>query len=228
MLWGLKKLADNQACQTQLRSVLRHCYSQARYQNRDPSVDEITTINIPYLDAVIEEILRHSGTSPALDRQAKVDTTLLGYPVPQGTLLLMLTGGPSLRSPGFEIDEVRRSETCQTAKRQGKARNEWEPHDIDLFKPERWLRPASEGKDSPHQDYKFVSGAGPMLAFGLGTRGCFGRRLGYLELRIVFVLIVWNFELLPCPKELSGYSCKMGVTTKPKYTYVRLRRAILD
>ncbi|KAF2218977.1 cytochrome P450 [Elsinoe ampelina] len=227
VLWGLKKLADNQESQSLLRSALQRCYTRARSENRGPSVDEITTTNIPYLDAVIEEILRHSGTTPALDRQAVVDTTVLGYPIPKGTLLLMLTGGPSLRSPGFEIDEARRSESCQGAKRQGKTRNEWDNRDIDSFRPERWLVPLGDGKVGLHQDGEFDSGAGPMLAFGLGIRGCFGRRLGYLELKIIFALIVWNFELLPCPKDLSGYSCKMGVTTKPKDTYVRLKRVIL-
>lgn len=228
----MKNLADNQVPQTQLRSILQDSFSAAKSENRNPSVGEITGTSIPYLDAVIEEIFRQSGTSPAVDRQTTTDTQVLGYHVPKGTIMLMLTQGPSLRSSAFKIDETRRSQSCQAAKQDGRYRTEWDPLDIDLFKPERWLVPASSTSmlgetEKRDLEYQFDGGAGPMLSFGLGMRGCFGRKLGYLELRILITLIVWNFELLPCSKDLSGYGCKMGVTTKPKDCYVRLRKVDL-
>jgi cytochrome P450 len=43
---------------------------------------------------------------------------------------------------------------------------------------------------------EFDPSAKPVLAFGLGLRGCFGKRLAYVEIRILITLIIWNFELL--------------------------------
>lgn len=213
-LWGLKCLSDNQAPQRHLRSILQASLGAAWAEKRDPSVREIVGTNLPYLDAVTEEILRCAGTIPCIDRQATADTEVLGHRVPKGTTMYILSNGPSIKSPAFEIDEHRRSQTCQDAKQDGRSRSEWNPGDMGWFKPERWLVSAGE----------FSREAGPQLAFSLGTRNCYGKRLAYLELRIFIVQIVWNFELLPCPGPLSGYGSKIGITNKPRQCFVRLRK----
>lgn len=220
-------MTDNQSAQSKLRSILQASFTFAKSGGRNPTVEEITGTDIPYLDAVIEEILRHSGTSAAIDRQAMTDTQVLGHHVPKGTILLMLTQAQSMRHPAFDIDESRRSQSCQTAKLQGKYRLEWDPQNMSEFEPERWLVPA---EDSPSSEIKkqFDHNAGPMLSFGLGLRGCYGRRLAYLELRILITLVVWNFELFPVPKGLSSYRVKMGVTSKPRDCYVSLRKVKPD
>lgn len=217
LLWGLKCLSDNQIPQKHLRSTLQASFSVAKAENRSPSVREIISVDIPYIDAVIEEILRHAGTIPCIDRQTAVDTNVLGHFVPKGTVMFILSNSSSIRSPAFEIDEHLRSKSCQEAKKAGRSRNNWDPNDIASFNPERWLVSA-DGKT------EFNMEAGPQLAFSLGTRSCYGRRLAYLELRIFVVLIVWNFELLPCTGRLSGYSSKIGITNKPKQCFVRLRK----
>lgn len=124
-----------------------------------------------------------------------------------------------MMSPGFEMDEEQRSAGSQAEKKEGRAR-EWDPSDISSFKPERWLVRREKGEE-------FDPTAGPFLAFGLGTRGCYGKRLAYLELRILLTLIVWNFELLTCPPELSGYKSVLITTTEPTQCYVRLREVDL-
>lgn len=91
--------------------------------------------------------------------------------------------------PGFSVDENKRSETSKAAKLEGRSKS-WDPEDIGVFKPERWLVPASSGKDTGLK-YEFDSSAGPVLAFGLGVRSCFGKRLAYLELRILLTVIIW-------------------------------------
>ena len=68
-----------------------------------------------------------------------------------------------------------------------------------------------------------TSAAGPTLPFGLGVRGCFGRRLAYLELRILVTLLVWHLEFLPCPPVLSSYAARDRLTHSPTQCYVRLR-----
>lgn len=67
--------------------------------------------------------------------------------------------------------------------------------------------------------------AGPHLAFGLGPRACFGRRLAYLQMRIFVVMIIWNFQLQPCPEELSSFKAVDKMSSQPMQCYVRLARA---
>lgn len=201
----------------------------AQKENRNPSVNEIISTNVPYLDATIEEILRYSGTIPCIDRQATADTELLGHFVPKGTTMYILSSGPSVKSPAFQVDENLRSKTCQDAKQAGRHRPEWDPQDISSFKPERWLLPLDKSNsksfvEGQAEHAEFNMEAGPQLAFSLGTRSCYGRRLAYLELRTFIALIIWNFELLPCPSELSEYSSKIGITNKPRKCFVRLRK----
>lgn len=116
-----------------------------------------------------------------------------------------------MMSPAFEIDEKRRSVDASKPDRPVRA---WDPDGMAVFQPERWL---------VGQDGAFDPLAGPQLAFGLGTRQCYGKRLAYLEMRILVTLVVWNFELLPCPPALSGSKPILIMTNRPKDCYVRLR-----
>jgi cytochrome P450 len=164
----------------------------------------------------MEETLRCAGTAPVVDREALTDTNLLGYHIPKGTVVTCLVTGPSMMSPGFAIDNSRRSPTSQAAIRDGQLRS-WNHEDISLFRPDRWIVHEEKGDH-------FNATAGPQLAFGLGTRGCYGKRLVYLEMRIVLTLVLWNFELLPCPPGLSGYHSSLITTNEPQQCYVRLRK----
>ncbi|KXH68637.1 cytochrome P450 [Colletotrichum salicis] len=232
VLWGLKLLADHPTIQSRLRTCMESRYSAASKECRTPSVEEIMQIKVPYLDATMEEILRCSGTAPLVEREAICDTVLLGYPIPKGTQIFCLTQGASLLKPAYEIDETRRNETCRIAVKNRGRVPEWDPADIADFKPERWLTSASQSEkgqaDGTPADekskFEFDSTAGPQIAFGQGRRSCFGRRLAYVELRMLVSLIVWNFEIFKCPEVLSGYEGKDVVTHKPIKNYVRLRK----
>ncbi|TDZ13319.1 Cytochrome P450 monooxygenase TRI13 [Colletotrichum orbiculare MAFF 240422] len=236
VLWALKRLADNPLPQARLRSALRDAFPKAILERRNPRVQEVTGTSIPYLDAFMEEVLRVAGTNAAVDRQATTDTQLLGFAVPKNTIMLILTQGYKVSRDAFRIEEGRRSPSSQAALGTGRVRGEWDAEDVASFKPERWLVSSPSpspgrvegGEEGPsgagaeaEAGVSFNPEAGPQLAFGLGMRACYGRRLAYLELRIMLTLIVWNFELLPCPDRLSKYSARIGVTTKPKscYTY---------
>ena len=175
--------------------------------------------DIPYLDAVVEEILRLANTFPLLERQSTEDTTVLGYQIPKGTTVFMPAYGPSLTEAGFEIDDMSRSESSRNALR-NKGQRKWPEGNMNDFYPERWLRMADDEKQM------FDGTAGPFLAFGLGKRGCFGQKLAYLEMKLLLTLIVWHFELQPCPDNLSSYEDIQGLTRMPKYCYVRPRRIL--
>ncbi|TID01590.1 Cytochrome P450 3A11 [Colletotrichum higginsianum] len=214
--WGVKFLADNPRTQTRLRQDLWDAHAEALVEKRAPTHDEITKAKIPYLDAVIEEILRVGHTVPVIDRQCTQDTVILGHHIPEGTHVFLPNFGPSFTSPPNEIDETLRGETSQLAAKERGIRS-WPVNDMEVFRPERWLM-----QDEQTGNEVYNATAGPTIPFGLGTRGCFGRKLAYLELRLLISLIIWNFELLPCGKELSSYEPIEGITSKPKQCYIRL------
>lgn len=213
--WGVKMLADHPDVQGRLRSALLDAFPDARNQGRLPTHSEIVNSAIPYLDATIEEILRCSTTSYIVDRQAVQDTVLLGHHIPKGTLVWMMTTGASFFEPSFDIDHKVRSPTSQDMAAKGRVRS-WSDNDRAAFIPERWL---VSGGD---QSQVFDASAGPTMPFGAGLRGCFGRRLGYLEMRIILTMLIWKFEFLQCPKELSGYEAFEGVAHKPRKCFVKL------
>ncbi|KAI8932189.1 hypothetical protein NX059_011069 [Plenodomus lindquistii] len=217
LCWGVKFLADNSKAQSELRAALHKTHAEAHARARSPTAHEIVSTQVPWLEATIEEMLRCSGTAPSVDREALVDTQLLGFFIPKGTIVSHPCAGPSTTRPGFDIDEKLRSPSSQEARsKPGVARNVWNRNDVTSFIPERWLK-QRDGR------VEFDPNAGPQLAFGLGTRACWGKRLVYVEARILLTLLVWNFEFLPCPSGLSSYGAVMKTTNEPQDCYVRLR-----
>jgi cytochrome P450 len=198
--------------QSKLRSEIRSVLSHAAAEKRIPTVQEITKTTIPYMDAVMEEIIRHSLTEAGVVRTTVVDVEVLGHHIPKGTDVFLMGNGPSIFTPAFQIDDSLRSPSALVAKN---IVGTWNPDDIADFKPERWLVEGDGRK-------VFDAAAGPLLTFGLGPRGCFGRRLAYLELRLVLLLIIWNFELQKCPEGLSGYDAVDKLTHAPQQCYIRL------
>lgn len=85
LCWGLKYLTDNQDVQQRVRSELRAEMREACQEKRSPSVQELVKMNVAYLDATVEEILRCGGTASSHVRAATTDTQILGYHIPKGT-----------------------------------------------------------------------------------------------------------------------------------------------
>jgi len=221
MCWAVKLLADHGAVQARLRDELQKGHAAARLEKRAPTVHEITQTSIPYLDAAMEELLRCGATVPLGDREATQDTVLLGHHIPKGTIVFFLHNGPGLLMPALPVDDEVRSKQSQAARADGLART-WRDDDVGAFKPERWLVKQLDGT------VVFDAQAGPNLPFGLGLRGCFGRRLAYVKFRILLTMLVWHFEMLECPERLSGYKGILAVVNRPKDCYVRLREVKLE
>ncbi|KAK1635700.1 cytochrome P450 monooxygenase [Colletotrichum phormii] len=219
---GIKYLTDNPEAQTHLREALRQHLHDAVKERRNPTHEEIIKTTIPYLDATIEEILRFAGTTSVTDREAMQDTTILGHHIPKGTNVMMVTIGKSILKPAFDILDALRSKTALDASNRIRS---WEssPYPVEDFKPERWL--VKSDKDPGQMVYDAT--AGPQMAFGLGPRACFGRRLAYLELRMFTAMLIWNFDFLQCPPELSDYRGYDGLTVKPRQCYVKLSKIAL-
>lgn len=180
----------------------------------------------------MEEIFRLSPTLPLVSRQATVDTILLGYRIPKDTNVFFASNGPSYILPAFDVDESLRSDT---AVKSGATRyGVWRADDVERFVPERWLKPATDGDAAaasiesldatdPHA-VTFDATNGPLGTFGHGPRGCFGRRLAYLEMRLLLALLVWNFEFEKVPEALSSYEPRESMVTHPLFCYVRLKK----
>ncbi|KAK1579576.1 cytochrome P450 monooxygenase [Colletotrichum navitas] len=209
--WGIKFLTRNQSAQTRLRAELRAAFPSA---DAPPSVGEIIKTSIPYLDAVVEEVLRCCKALPLMTREALVDTQILGAAIPKGTIIMFLSHGPGVLRPAVPVDDSKRSESGKSILKRTHA---WDSENVGDFVPERWLK---EGSGSEVFDSK----AGPFMTFGHGPRACFGKRLSYLEMRIVLFLLVWSFEFLELSEELSSWDSYSGLTTIPKSCYVKLEK----
>ncbi|EXJ69984.1 uncharacterized protein A1O5_07057 [Cladophialophora psammophila CBS 110553] len=219
LTWTVKYLTGAQSVQTILRSRLRSAYAAATAEQRNPTMEEIIKIPIPYLDATIEEMNRTAQLFNGSIRTTTVDTTLLGYNIPKGTDVFFMQNGPGYLSPPLPVDDSTRSASSLNAKNQA---GQWTPDEEDMktFRPERWLVQNSEaGKEV------FDAQAGPHLAFGLGPRACFGRRMAYLQMRIILVMMLWNFELRKTPAKVSSSAAANKLARHPRMCYVRLEKA---
>ncbi|ORY68347.1 cytochrome P450 [Pseudomassariella vexata] len=212
--WIVKLISEHQDVQNKLRSILQAAYPAALAESRQPNETEITKTSIAYVDAVIEEALRYASPLPVVLRETTMDTILLGHHIPKGTDIFMPSSGPGILMPALPVNDNVRSETSRTKHWGGK----WNEQDMHLFNPERWLKTDETGK------IQYDSQAGPFLAFGLGPRSCFGKRLAYLEIRMVLVLLVWNFVFKPLEGELASSMAVDSLTSNPKYCYVALEK----
>ncbi|RSL42925.1 hypothetical protein CEP54_015300 [Fusarium duplospermum] len=222
--WACKYMTDDQRVQSLLRKSLYEAYPEAAAQNRVPTVTEITkNQHVAYLDAVIEESLRHARVAPVTFRQATVDTQILGVHIPKGTSVGMMASGPGMMTPmtpSIEVDYSKRSANSKAYREKVAA---FDNSNITEFYPERWLK--TQKTESGEEETVFDPNSGPAQPFGLGPRGCFGKKLAYLELRIFFTMIFWEFKMNPIKPELRRQDETVTLTRSPKYVYVSLEMA---
>lgn len=164
------------------------------------------------MEAVIEEALRlHSSI---IARDTVCDTEILGHKIPKGTTVVMLTNGPGFRSPSYPVDHNKRSAASKAS-----PQKKWdETKDLDAFDPERWL--FKNEKDQ----IVFDPNAGPQLNFGMGPRGCWGRKIAWIQLRLMTVLMIWNFNFLEVPQPMRGREAMDTVLHLATDCYVRVEK----
>lgn len=161
-------MTNNQEAQTKLRHALQSGFSMYGDGNL-PDCANLLGADIPYLSAVMEETLRCASTASRGIRVAKVDTEILGRPIPKGAQILLSL---NVRWKPVPVPNDVRSPTSRAEK------SEWIHHpsaqELDRFRPERWL------KMDEHGDEVFDPDVLPRLSFSGGTRGCFGKLSYYL------------------------------------------------
>ncbi|KAI0156917.1 cytochrome P450 [Xylariaceae sp. FL1272] len=212
LTWLIRRLMSNPEEQEKIRVSLRKTYNIAYEQKRMPSVDELAK-TAPYLDAYIEEVLRCHCPVSTIALTTRRDTLILGHPIAKDTPIFLNLTGPSLNMPSVYVEESQRSPTSQAHK---EMRANWDDEDPTAFRPERWLRTNNDGK------VVFSRVAGPFLSLSAGDRGCWGQKLGYLELRILLTLLVWSFEFQRLPSELETWELHDSLATAPKQCYLQL------
>ena len=99
-------------------------------------------------------------------------------PVPTGLLRTVPKGGDTI--DGLWVPEG----TSVAVGSWAASHNPANFRDCDDFVPERWLDKAYD------TDYK--KGAQP---FSLGPRGCIGKHLSYMEMRLILGRLLWNFDV---------------------------------
>ncbi|KAK7432279.1 hypothetical protein QQZ08_001224 [Neonectria magnoliae] len=216
--WWVKYMSRHQRVQDRLRIELRQAHSPAIEEARWPTIQEITSTSIPYLDAVMEETVRYAAVATLIVRTSTCDTEILGYPIPKGVNVILPLTGPSIKEPAISIPEHMRS----TASQRDKGRVPAWGDDVGEFVPERWLKWEGGAEGIPTQ--VFCANAGPNLAFSTGPRQCFGKRLAYLELRVLMTLLVWNFEFGQLDEKLNSDEIVEKLVNLPEDCYVKLAR----
>ncbi|RKL10176.1 hypothetical protein BFJ68_g8792 [Fusarium oxysporum] len=205
--------------QSLLSEAIRNAHPGAVKQNRVPTTEEILKAHIPYLDAVIEEMLRHSRVAPVTIRQATTDTQILGRFIPKGTTVGFLGNGPGVMMPSIPVNQEKRSEAVLAHMERTQLFDE---EDLAQFVPERWLTTTVNGEGE--EETVFDPQKRPSQAFGLGPRGCFGKKLAYIEIRIFLTLFFWMFKLEPIKPELVTEDEMLALTRSPKNVYVKLAK----
>lgn len=218
--WGVKFLADHPSVQDRLRADLRAAFPDAAGARRAPTYPELAKAHVPYLDAVVEEMLRHANTIAFVVRRAQQDATVLGRHVPKGTDVFLMANGAGYLERNMALRDEERSPGARRSQAKGGLTGQWDDADISEFRPERWLK-----RDGETGEEVFDPMAGPTLAFGLGPRGCFGKRFALHGLKIQFALIVWHFRLLGTPAKLSSYDAVQRFAREPVQCFVRLANA---
>lgn len=214
--WAVKYLSLYRDEQYKIIQDLRAAYPEAWDQGRPPTISEITLTHgtrLPYLEAFLREVLRCRPALTFVLREAGQNTNILGYDIPKGIQICIPTFGPGLTEPYLHEQQQEEEKDIPTS-------HTGTPHwdDPEMFRPERWLR-----KNTDSGELEFYPQSGPFLTLGGGRRGCYGKPLVYLSLRIMITLLVWDFVFEELPQGLR-YEDDLGrrPSVLPGYCYVKL------
>ena len=141
MSWALLALCKYPEVQKKLRQELRaQLHASAWKIDSDAPVSADQLADMPYLQAFCNEVLRLFPPIPATTREAMVDTTLAGHPIPKGTPVVIAIWGTNAKTALWGSDAAQ-------------------------FRPERWLERPSGGCKSNYAFQTFI--AGPRSCIGM-------------------------------------------------------------
>jgi cytochrome P450 len=139
-------------------------------EGEDLNYDDLRSENVPFLEAVVLEILRISQVALFVSRMTTCETQILGHFIPKGTEIVLHIGHAGLQNskPGEGDGNKQRP-----SHRPGVPKPLWHG-DAESFNPDRWL----------DERGSFCPNAGMALPFGAGHRKCYGYKLAVSCIRI--------------------------------------------
>ena len=105
--WGVKFLADHPAVQGRLQTNIRAALPKPT--GRTPTYQERTRAKVPYIDAMVEDVLPRGTTVTFLVCRALCDTMVLGRRSPKGTDVFVMSNGPGFIEPNLVAPNEQRS-----------------------------------------------------------------------------------------------------------------------
>jgi cytochrome P450 len=192
LTWALIELSRHPNVQTRLREELLAF-------GADPTYDQLKA-SLPYLDAVVHEILRLHPPVREFTRLAAADDVIpLSEPVRtvsgETTDSISIAKGTLITIPGAAIN---RSSAI------------WGP-DAKEFKPDRWLN-----KDGISGKAREVQGHRHLLTFVDGPRTCLGKDFAITEFKTVLLVLVKNFVFEMRDGPDSQVEIVRGIMARPR------------
>lgn len=176
--WILLELCRNTDVQTRLRDEIR----TVRRQRDEPELTAATFDDMPYMTAIVKEILRFHPAIYNMHKEATRDDIVpLSHPV-------VGTDG----KPIHEIPVQKGQKIILSTAAYNRDTNVFGA-DAHSFNPDRWLK---EGYVTKQSLGVFAN----LLTFGGGNRACLGWRFAVLELSAFLVELVDKFEFSIDPK----------------------------
>ncbi|KAF8432270.1 cytochrome P450 [Boletus edulis BED1] len=196
MTWALLELSRHPDVQTRLRNeLLAH--------GTDPTYDQLTD-GLPYLDAVVHEVLRIHLPILEVTRVAVEDDVI---PLSQ----------PIRTEFGKPVNSITIAKGTLG-------------EDAKLFRPSRWLED-KDGQNGIPAKAKEIPGHRQLLTFVDGPRACLGKNFALTEFKAVLTVLVKNyvFELrdgvnskieigrgvFPRPKLAGEVGCQLPLRARP-------------
>ncbi|KAF8125506.1 cytochrome P450 [Boletus edulis] len=209
--WALLELSRHLDVQTRLRNeLLAH--------GTDPTYDQLTD-GLPYLDAVVHEVLRIHLPILEVTRVAVEDDVIpLSQPIRTkfGKLVNSITIAKGTLV-AISMESMNRSAAF------------W-GEDAKVFRPSRWLED-KHGQNSIPAKAKEIPGHRHLLTFVDGPRACLGKNFALTEFKAVLTVLVKNyvFELrdgvdskieigrgvFPRPKLAGEVGCQLPLRARP-------------
>ncbi|KAL1727763.1 cytochrome P450 [Schizophyllum commune] len=176
--WAFFELAQQPGIQSRLRAEIR----SVRASRSDAELTTEAIHAMPYLNAVVKEILRFHSPVYSTSRTATKDDV-----IPLERPIFDQHGRPI-----FEIAVPKGTYVSISIAAYSRERVLYGP-DADLFNPERWLQGGSVSKHAGGGIYS------NLFTFGSGHRGCLGWRFAVLEMSAFIVELVDQFEFSVLP-----------------------------
>ncbi|KAI1748170.1 cytochrome P450 [Xylaria castorea] len=202
LTWAVYILSKNPDMQTRLRDEIRTHLRSLSSANGTEDLAAVIDNNMPYLHAICQEVLRYFAPVPITFREAAVDTSINGTPIPAGTQIAICPRATN-RDVSLWGDDAR------------------------VFNPDRYLsQPKQTHADPLDEDVDGESSkknAGTRsnyatLTFLHGPRSCIGQSFSKSELAILLATLVGRFEFALVDESLrdeTKLKLRRGATNRP-------------